>query len=122
MLVNESVEQRRYLGSFIACGVGLAVVIAWVLLAKPAEGWFGLPVGLVGVPCAFGVLMFGIALVTGFHRPVKRSGGVLIDSRVTAIFVEFSDGRVTRPLSLGDTEQVSRIEALLRRRAEQRAA
>lgn len=113
---NHRRQQQRYWGSFIACGVGLAVVIAWVLLAKPADGWFGLPVALVGVPCAFGVLVLGLLLVATYRRSLSnRRGGAGVP--LIAIEDPYSADNV---MPASDVEQLSRLETLIRRQAEQR--
>jgi hypothetical protein len=134
-------QQHRYVGSFIACGVGLGVVIAWVLLAKPAEGWFSAPVALVGIPCAVGFVVLMLIILVGHRRTllewlreglhvrkVKRGTTVvskrpdrpqLLEVRVPTIFVEMSDGRAYKLLSLGDAEQLSRLDLLLRKQMEQ---
>lgn len=120
-------QQHRYLGSFLACSVGLAVVVAWLLLAKPADGWFGLPVALVGVPCAFGVLVLGLLLVVTSGRawlealrrrrkePVREAS-----SGVPLIVIEdpYSASGLMPPDD--DVQQLTRLETLIRRQMEQR--
>ena len=110
--------QHRYLGSFIACGVGLAVVIVWVLLAKPADGWFGLPVALVGVPCAFGVLVLGLLLVASYGRSLSSRRGRTASSDVPLIAIE-DPYSADSLMPASDIEQLSRLETLIRRQAEQ---
>lgn len=117
MVANEQVArgQHRHVGSLIACGVGMAVVIAWVLLAKPAEGWFGLPVALVGVPCAIGFVGIGLLVVAErlLAPPVKRSSGVPM------LVVEFDDGPATNVLALGEADRLGHVDVLLRTKPQQ---
>ena len=150
-MVNEYLERtlvayyRRQdasrLGCLVACAVGLGTVVAWVMVTKPEAGWFSAPVALVGVPCAFGLLVYGALVWVTRRKPVlellrmgigvsKVKRGItvvsrrpdrpqLIERHVPTVFVEFSDGRASRLLSLGDLEQLTRIEELLRKQMAQ---
>ena len=137
MVANEQVarEQHRYLGSLIACGVGVGVVVAWVLLAKPAEGWLSPPVALVGVPCAIGFVVLGALAVVAYvralqyamrHRAWQRastraSKHRVLSNGVPKPVVEAGDVRSSGLImSPGDIEQLSRLEAVIRRPIERR--
>ena len=135
---------RRNLGFFLACAFGLVVVVGWVLFTRPEKGWFSAPVALVGIPCAFGVLVLGFLMLMVRERPVlehlragvrvkKVKRGVtviskrparpqLLENRVPTVFVEFDDGRASKLMSLGDIEQLTRLEQLLRKQMEMQHA
>lgn len=120
-------EQHPYLGSFIGCGVGAAVVIAWVLLAKPEEGWWSPPVALVGVPCAIGFVVLGMLIVAAYGRAlryaVRRRAWErrVLSNGVPTVVVESGDVRSSGLImSPGDIEQLNRLEALIRKPLGQR--
>jgi hypothetical protein len=120
-------EQHRYLGSFIACGVGMGVVIAWVLLGKPEEGWLSPPVALVGVPCAIGFVVLGVLVVAAYARALRyslhrRAGDSrVVSNGVPKVVVERDDVRSSGLImSAADVEQLSRLEAVIRKPLEQR--
>lgn len=120
-------QLHRYLGSFIACCLGLGVVIAWVLIAKPADGWFGLPVALVGVPCAFGVLVLGLLLGASYGRLwLEALRGLRKVARrpdatgVPLIVIDDPYGANSLMPPDDDVQQLTRLETLIRRQMEQR--
>ncbi len=124
-------EQHRYLGSLIACGVGVGVVVAWVLLAKPTEGWLSPPVALVGVPCAIGFVVLGAFAVVAYvraleytmrHRAWQRaSKRRAMSNGVPTVVVEKGDVRSSGLIMTpGDVEQLSRLEAVIRKPVAQR--
>lgn len=105
----------------------MGVVIAWVLLATPAEGWLSPPVPLVGVPCAIGFVVLGMLGLGGYVRAWRhvvraraaKSGAV--SNGVPALVVEPGDVRSSGLImSPGDVEQLSRLEAFIRKPLEQR--
>lgn len=129
MVASEKVgrEQHRYMGSLVACGFGMGVVIAWVLLAKPEEGWLSPPVALVGVPCAIGFVALGILAVAAYWRALTYSARRRAYDRkvgsngVPTVVVEPGDVRSSGVImSPGDVEQLSRLEALIRKPLGQR--
>lgn len=129
MVANEQGgrEQHRYLGSLLACGVGMGVVVAWVVLAKPEEGWWSPPVALVGVPCAIGFLALGIfavaAYVRAWQESIRRRGMKprVVSNGIPTAVVERGDVRSSGLImSAGDVEQLSRLESLVRRQVEHR--
>jgi hypothetical protein len=129
MMASERVgrEQYRYLGSFIACGVGMVVVVAWVLLGKPEEGWWSPPVALVGVPCAIGFVALGVLVIAAYARALRYAvrrrvwERRVVSNGVPAVVVDTGDVRSSGlVMSPGDVEQLSRLEALIRKPLGQR--
>jgi hypothetical protein len=106
----------------------MGVVIAWVLLAKPAEGWWSPPVALVGVPCAIGFVVLGMLVVAAYARALRywvhRRAWErrVVSNGVPSVVVESGDVRSSGfiMMSPGDVEQLSRLEAFIRKPLGQR--
>jgi hypothetical protein len=112
----------------------MGIVIAWVLLGKPEEGWLSPPVALVGVPCAIGFVALGLLVVAAYARAlryaVRRRAWErrVVSNGVPTVVVESGDvrssGLVMSPADLvmspADVEQLRRLEALIRKPLGQR--
>lgn len=136
-------QTKQHTVGLAISAVAVAIVVAYVLLAKPEDGWLCTPSGLVLLPGAFGILICGSMahaarkihlldkLRTGIAiRRVRRDvtkielrrGLIHIDKKVPTIFVDFTDGKTLSVMSLGDVPQLARIEELLRKQQEQQLA
>lgn len=120
-------QQRRGILLMLACLAGIAISVAWVLVVKPPEGWFNKVVAFFGIPGAAGMLFATWSLLahrahlldrvrTGIPIQRVRRGRAPIRSAddVPTIYVEFADGRTDSLYALGDAQQMSQIEELLR--------
>jgi hypothetical protein len=139
-------QRRRVKQHAIGLAISsLAVVIAvaYVLLAKPEDGWLCTPSGLLLLPGAIGIvicagmaldaqklpvldqLRTGIAIRT-VRRDVRhievRRGVVRVAKDIPVVLVDFTDGKTMSVPSLGDAPQLKRIEELLRKQQEQQAS
>ena len=123
MAVNEYLERelvayyrrqrRRHLVFMAVFGAGLVATLAWLVLAKPEDGFWSAPVAAIGMPSTVGVIVIGLILattrpvllellrsgvqVTGVRRGVSVIGrrpdrSSVLDTHVPAIFVQLADG------------------------------
>ena len=120
-------EQRRSILLMLACLAAIAIAVAWVLVVNPPEGWFNKVVAFFGIPGAAGLLFATWSLLshrahllervrTGIPIQRVRRGRAPIRSTddVPTIYVEFADGRTDSLYALGDAQQMTQIEELLR--------
>lgn len=120
-------QRRRDILLLLASIVAVSIAIAWVVVVQPPEGWFNKVVAFLGIPGAAGALFFTWSLLghraylldrirTGvpIHH-VRRSQTPLrsVDD-VPTIYVEFADGRTNSLYGLGDAQQMTQLEELLR--------
>lgn len=121
-------QRRRDVLMLVASCAGVLLAVAWVVLVQPPEGWFNKVVAFFGIPGAAGMLFATWSLLghrayllerirTGvpIHH-VRRSRTPLrsVDD-IPTIYVEFADGRTNSLYGLGDAQQMTHIEELLRR-------
>lgn len=134
-------RKQNVIGLVISAGA-VVFAVAWVLLARPEDGWFCTPSALFLLPGAFGIVICGTLALTSRKvglldklrtgiaiRKVRRDtthieirrGLLRIQKQVPTIFVDFTDGKTVSLMSLGDLAQLKRIEELLHKQHEQQA-
>jgi hypothetical protein len=121
LLEHYGAQNRTHLFVFWLCFVVAAVVAAWVMIKRPDEGLFSLPVVAVGIPSVIGIVISDVILLLNRreHLVHKMRAGIAVRRvqraahAVPTIFVELADGRMTT-LQSPDDQQLARIEKLLR--------
>ena len=128
-------QRRRDILMLSASIAAVVIAIAWVVITKPPEGWFNKVVAFVGIPgaaaalfCAWSLLSHRAYLLerirTGvpIHHVRRGRAPLRTVDDVPTIYVEFADGRTNSLFALGDAQQMTQLEELLRLQMSKSAA